>query len=125
MHVSSDSGAEMIEVDPILFPLVLSNLMINAVEAVPKDQVAKVSCVSQRLNDTIIVEFTDEGPGISPEDFPNLFVPTFTTKPHGSGLGLPLCKLIVEAHGGDFTVGAPTPLGTCFFVTIPIPGIDG
>jgi two-component system sensor kinase FixL len=112
-------GAELVDVDPILFELVLTNLLTNAAEAVPLGERVRVCVVSRKLENAVMIEVTDTGPGVTAEVHPNLFQLTFTTKEDGSGLGLPLCKLIVEAHGGELFAGAPTPLGTTFFITVP------
>jgi two-component system sensor kinase FixL len=121
LSIEIEPGADVINVDRILFELVLTNLLTNAAEAVPSGESVKVSIVSRKTEDAIMIEVTDTGCGVSADVHPNLFLLTFTTKEDGSGLGLPLCKLIVEAHGGELFAGAPTPLGTTFFLTIPTP----
>jgi two-component system, NtrC family, nitrogen regulation sensor histidine kinase NtrY len=78
----------------------LINLLKNAVEASPSAQA--VELVVSRTRDSVAIEIRDTGPGIANPD--NLFVPFFTTKPGGSGIGLALSRQIVEAHGGTLTV---------------------
>ena len=69
-------------------------------EASPSAQA--VELVVSRTRDSVAIEIRDTGPGIANPD--NLFVPFFTTKPGGSGIGLALSRQIVEAHGGTLTV---------------------
>jgi two-component system nitrogen regulation sensor histidine kinase NtrY len=79
----------------------LINLLKNAVEA-SSGQATKVEIAVGRTRDSVTLEIRDSGPGIANPD--NLFVPFFTTKPGGSGIGLALSRQIVEGHGGALTV---------------------
>jgi two-component system sensor histidine kinase DctS len=67
------------------------------------------------------VEFSvsDNGPGVDPSVAPRLFRPFTTTKPHGMGVGLSLCKSIIESHGGDIGFRANAPRGAMFYFTLP------
>jgi signal transduction histidine kinase len=69
----------------------------------------------------VIITIRDEGIGLTPESHARLFVPLFTTKATGSGLGLPLCKVVVEAHGGQLWADEPGPGGATFHMTLPAP----
>ena len=75
----------------------------------------------------VSIRVCDDGPGIPADDLPGLFEPFFrvdrsrSKKTGGYGLGLSICKRIVEAHGGTITVEARAPRGTCFTVTLPKP----
>ncbi len=62
----------------------------------------------------------DEGKGIAPENLPNIFRPFFTTKGHGTGLGLSLARRIVEAHGGAIEVTSVVDQGSQFLITLPV-----
>jgi two-component system, LuxR family, sensor histidine kinase DctS len=62
---------------------------------------------------------SDHGPGLSPAQAEHLFTPFFTTKAEGMGLGLNLCRTVVEQHGGALTHHAHTPFGTVFSFTLP------
>jgi len=79
----------------------LINLLRNAVDAVAATG-ARVSIGWRREGDRVAIEVEDEGPGL-PESA-NLFVPFFTTKPGGSGIGLALCRQIADAHDAELTV---------------------
>lgn len=89
-------------IDPDQVEQMLINLVKNAVDAAVQTD-GEVTVRWDRQGDTLRIEVTDTGPGISNPD--NLFVPFFTTKPGGTGVGLVLCRQIVEAHGGSLLLG--------------------
>jgi signal transduction histidine kinase len=66
------------------------------------------------------VSVTDTGDGIPEDILPRIFDPYFTTKTKGAGLGLPIARRIVEAHGGALTAESKVGQGTCFKITFPI-----
>ncbi len=68
----------------------------------------------------MLITVADEGKGIPPENLPNIFRPFFTTKGHGTGLGLSLARRIVEAHGGRIDVRSEVGKGTQFTIRLPI-----
>jgi signal transduction histidine kinase len=67
------------------------------------------------------LEVEDDGPGIAPEDLPQIFTPFFTTKARGSGLGLATVQRIVDAHGGSVTAASTPGRGARFTVLLPPP----
>ena len=69
----------------------------------------------------LCVDFADNGPGIAPDHLPHLFTPLFTTKSHGTGLGLPISQQIIAQHGGTIRVESAPAQGTCFRVYLPVP----
>jgi len=97
IRVAGDESVE-IEADPDQLQQVLINLLANAAEA-SADRDEAVEIVWRRDGSDLLVEVLDSGPGLANPT--NLFVPFFTTKPKGSGIGLVLCRQIAEAHGGD------------------------
>jgi two-component system sensor histidine kinase HydH len=97
---------------------VLLNLLLNAIQSMDKPGVIRVSLESDE--DDVLITVADEGKGISPEHLPNIFRPFFTTKGHGTGLGLSLARRMVEAHGGHIDVTSVVGKGTEFQVRLPI-----
>ena len=67
----------------------------------------------------MLVSVRDSGPGITSGDLERIFEPFFTTKPGGMGIGLSICRSIIEAHGGSLWAGANQPRGTTFQFTLP------
>jgi signal transduction histidine kinase len=70
--------------------------------------------------DTVFVEVSDTGDGLSADDFDRLFQPFFTRKPNGLGLGLSISRSIIEAHLGELTARRNTGCGMTFLFTLPI-----
>lgn len=97
---------------------VFENLVKNAIEAMPKG--GKLEIKSKRVNGILKITFQDTGTGISPRNSQRLFTPLFTTKAKGVGLGLAICKRMIDAHGGTINVESKEEIGTCVTVTIPI-----
>lgn len=97
----------------------LINLLKNAVEAM-EGNAHCVEVVVSRTRDAVLVEIRDTGPGIANTD--NLFVPFFTTKPGGSGIGLALSRQIIEGHGGTLNLENRTDrTGSVARVMLPVP----
>ncbi|MBE0604387.1 MAG: PAS domain S-box protein, partial [Deltaproteobacteria bacterium] len=97
---------------------VLLNLALNAVAATERGGKIRVSLA--RCDDrTIRVAITDTGAGIRQEDLPRVFDPYFTTKPSGTGLGLPIVQKIVEAHGGTIRLESEVGTGTTATLLLP------
>ena len=106
------------EHDPNQINQVLLNLLLNAIQSMDKPGVIRVSLESDE--DDVLITVADEGKGIPPEHLPNIFRPFFTTKGHGTGLGLSLARRMVEAHGGHIDVTSVVGRGTEFQVRLPI-----
>jgi PAS domain S-box-containing protein len=113
--VEGDAGAR-ISADPHLIRQVWTNLFQNAIEAMPKggQLTARIS-----LGNGVRVEIRDSGNGIDPAAVDKIWRPFFTTKTRGTGLGLPIVKKIVEAHGGRIWCESEAHRRTSFFVEIP------
>ena len=110
-------GAGAIDVDAQQLERVLVNLVKNALEASPRG--GAVDVMASRVAGALEIVVADAGPGISPEARKNLFVPYFTTKPGGSGIGLALARQIVVAHGGTITAERSPSGGTLMRVVVP------
>jgi signal transduction histidine kinase len=70
--------------------------------------------------DAVLITVADQGKGIPPENLPNIFRPFYTTKGHGTGLGLSLARRIVESHRGTISVRSEVGKGTQFVIRLPI-----
>lgn len=113
-----------IEVDVEKTKRVFVNIIKNAIEAMPKG--GKLIIKSKKTNCRLEIAITDTGTGIPKKILEKIWIPLFTTKAKGIGLGLPICKRIVEAHGGTIFVESTVGKGTTFIVTIPIkPKLEG
>jgi signal transduction histidine kinase len=108
-----------VEHDPNQINQVLLNLLLNAIQSMERAGTIRVSL---RLTDDdgVAIIVSDQGKGIAPEHLPNIFRPFFTTKGHGTGLGLSLARRMVESHGGTITVASTVGEGTLFTVELPI-----
>jgi signal transduction histidine kinase len=101
---------------------VIINLVMNAIEAMQSvtDRLRElVIRSSQDETRGVIVSVTDCGPGISAENAERLFTAFFTTKPGGMGMGLSICRSIIEAHGGRMSARDNLPHGATFQLTLP------
>jgi signal transduction histidine kinase len=101
---------------------VMINLFQNAIEAMRtvKDGHKMLQLRTKRHgNDAIVVEIEDSGPGINPADLNSIFDAFFTTKSHGMGLGLAICRMIVERHGGRLSASSDGANGALFQVILP------
>jgi len=110
-----------IQADPLQIRLVLLNLLRNAIEAIERSKAGERSiriAVEQRATE-IEVAIRDTGEGLSLQAVHNLFEPFQTTQPQGTGIGLALCRAIVQAHGGRLWAKPHANRGTTFFFTLP------
>lgn len=97
-----------------------TNLLSNAVEACDGSEVCTIQLSEARTEEKILVRVQDNGQGIAPEMQQKIFVPNFTTKTSGTGLGLAMCKGIVEQAHGNIWFETEQDMGTIFFVELPV-----
>jgi signal transduction histidine kinase len=109
-----------VEHDPNQINQVLLNLLLNAIQSMDKPGTIGVSVDKAEDEDCALITVADEGKGIAPEHLSNIFRPFFTTKGHGTGLGLSLAKRTVEAHGGSIQVSSDLGRGTTFIISLPL-----
>jgi two-component system nitrogen regulation sensor histidine kinase NtrY len=100
---------------------VLNNLITNAIQAIPSDKNGKVDICVRGTRSGIIIRISDNGTGISPEQKSKIFVPSFTTKSTGTGLGLAMVKNIVTQSGGDVFFWSKKDKGASFYVVFNQP----
>src|SRR5262245_36366679 len=108
--------------DRVQIQQVLVNLIVNAIQAMSGDGNGRRELqISTETDEAggVRVGVRDTGPGMAPESLPRLFEPFYTTKAEGMGMGLAICRSIVEAHGGRLWATACEPHGTLFQFTIP------
>ncbi|MCW3984463.1 MAG: ATP-binding protein [Candidatus Bathyarchaeota archaeon] len=120
-HIKLEENLEdtpKMSVDVAKVSRVFVNLITNAFDAMPNG--GTLTITAQSKPEEIQFQFKDTGQGIPKEAQKKLWTPLFTTKTKGMGLGLPICKRIVEAHGGKIMVESETGRGTVFHVTLPL-----
>src|SRR5258708_215184 len=114
-----DPAIDLVLVDKVQIQQVLLNLLRNAVEAMEASQRRElVISTAAGDDDMVTVSVADTGSGIAPELMSQLFQPFVTNKRHGMGVGLSICRTIVEAHGGQITVEPNPGGGTIFRFTL-------
>jgi C4-dicarboxylate-specific signal transduction histidine kinase len=106
--------------DRVQLQQVLINLIINAAEAMTQtvDRERSLSIATRLQDGEVHITVADSGDGIDPEHLNRIFEPFFTTKASGMGLGLAICRSIVEAHGGRLWVTSSDPRGSTFHVAL-------
>jgi signal transduction histidine kinase len=100
---------------------VVYNLVNNAIEAMQSVEQPRVLTVATGLDThgAIALTVEDTGPGVAPGQAESIFDAFVTTKPQGMGLGLAICRMIVERHGGQLSVSAAAPRGAIFKIRLP------
>lgn len=122
IHVSLRLSPDLpdVQVDRVQVQQVLLNLLRNAVEAMENQATRDLTVTAQMDVDGVRISVADSGPGVPPEIAAQLFQPFVTTKPDGMGIGLSVCRTIVEAHGGRLWTEAAPEGGTVFQFTVPV-----
>lgn len=100
---------------------VINNLLMNAVQAIPTEKNGKINIrLFQMKNDLVRLEIEDNGQGVDAETRQKIFFPYFTTKSSGTGLGLAMCKDIIENAGGNIGFLETPNSGACFWIEMPL-----
>ncbi|MDR3477742.1 MAG: PAS domain S-box protein [Gammaproteobacteria bacterium] len=113
----------LVSADKIQLQQVILNLMQNAIEAMKENEPRnrRIHIQTKPVDEnTIEVRVSDSGPGFSKEIITKVFKPFFTTKAHGRGMGLAICRSIIEAHGGQFTINPNTNNHSWIRFTLPV-----
>jgi len=110
--------------DRVQLQQVLTNLMLNGIEAMKDTQAARELTVKSQQADGsyLLIAVSDTGVGLASELADEIFKTFFTTKPEGTGMGLPISRSIIEAHGGRLWATANEPRGAVFQFTLPVEG---
>ncbi len=110
----------MITADTTQINRLLTNLIQNAIQSVPENRIAMIEIATRDRNGKVILSVKDNGTGISDEMVDKIFTPNFTTKTSGTGLGLAMCKGIVEKINGKIWFETKENEYTIFFVELPV-----
>jgi len=115
------SSTLLVLADQVQLQQVVLNLIVNAIEAMNSMPDARELRITSALHDAdgVLITVEDSGPGIAPENLDKIFDTFFTTKPTGMGMGLSICRSIVEAHGGRIWASSVAPHGCIFHVVVP------
>jgi PAS domain S-box-containing protein len=122
VHVELERGDAEIHVDFVKLKQVLANVILNAADAMPGGGSLTILSKTSELGGEkfLQISISDTGHGISPDHLGDIFKPFFTTKVRGTGLGLPICRKIMEEHCGDISVKSNVGKGTTVEVMIPL-----
>jgi hypothetical protein len=115
------NGLGLVEGDRVQLQQVILNLILNAVEAIEAVETGprELLISTQQDGTEIVVAVRDTGPGIDPKQLERVFEAFYTTKPSGTGMGLSICRSIVDAHGGRLWAEPNEPRGAVFQFTLP------
>jgi signal transduction histidine kinase len=118
IDVESAPAGAMVSVDPELMVQLLVNLMLNGIEALPRGGRLRVQL--RRQDGGVVIRVVDTGAGVPVELRDKIFRPFFTSKPEGTGLGLPISRQIATGHGGSLLYEETPGGGATFVVTLPV-----
>jgi two-component system sensor kinase FixL len=118
IEVEVSGSAPPIAADANLLKVVFQNLLINGAHAMQGKGKIRVGVTA--ADGTCSIVFADTGPGIPKDVLQKIFIPFFTTKSRGSGLGLPTAKRLIEAHKGQIAIDCPPDGGTTVVVRLPL-----
>jgi len=123
ISVRTDLATDLPQVmgDRVQLQQVMMNLMMNSIDAMKDvDGTRELTIKSQRAeNEQVLVSISDTGVGLPPQQADQIFNAFFTTKPHGTGMGLRISRSIIESHGGRLWAADNSPRGASFYLTLP------
>ena len=117
LELGREAALAKVPADPALLHRVFENLILNALDAMPEGGLLAIRTNMRGAHAHI--EFADTGVGLTPEERERLFTPYYTTKQHGTGLGLAVVQSVVSDHGGTITVESEPGRGTTFHLELP------
>ena len=118
LNIQADNP--IINGDKDLLLRVFNNLISNAIQSIPTDRQGLIQLLVERVDNKINIEIKDNGCGIATTIQSSIFEPYFTTKSTGTGLGLAMCKQIIDQHHGNITFTTEENIGTTFSILLPI-----
>ncbi|MGI0047676.1 MAG: porin PorA family protein [Nitrosotalea sp.] len=101
--------------DKIQMSVAFTNILLNAIDEIGKNE-GRITIRAKSEKNNLVIEFEDSGDGIPKENISKIFEPLFTTKQHGTGLGLSSVRAIIESHGGTISIKSPP---TVFTISLP------
>jgi two-component system NtrC family sensor kinase len=122
MELEQQLDGVLVPADHHRLEQVVLNIALNAIRFMPDGGKLKIKGGVDGENDQRLarIEISDSGPGVAAEHLEHIFEPGFTTHPGSPGLGLAVCKTIVEQHGGSIAVSSQPGIGTTFTVVLPL-----
>ncbi|MBX7489825.1 PAS domain-containing protein [Qipengyuania sp. GH25] len=124
VHAALDDDLPFIMGDRVQLQQVLVNLLLNAVQAIDLGNSSfnrRIDIITERTrDDQVAISVEDSGPGINPEIIDHLFEGFFSTKPNGMGMGLAICRTIIQAHSGEIVAGRCNLGGALFRCQLPL-----
>lgn len=117
LDLQLDPSCPQAMLDPELMHRVLSNLLLNALDAMPEG--GRVGLATRSTAQAVEISVSDSGVGLTPEERDRLFTPYYTSKQHGTGLGLAIVQSVVSDHGGSIGVSSRPGHGATFTISIP------
>jgi two-component system, NtrC family, nitrogen regulation sensor histidine kinase NtrY len=112
----------MVNADRTHINRLFTNLILNAMQAIPAERTMQINIDEAITNNNVLIKVKDNGSGISEAVQSKIFIPNFTTKTSGTGLGLAMSKGIVEQAKGKIWFETEAGVGTTFFVELPVLG---
>jgi PAS domain S-box-containing protein len=121
VHVRIAEGLSPVKGDRVQLQQVMLNLILNSIEAMTSAEVSerKLEIATERHTDGLLVAVADSGQGVAANDLERIFESFYTTKAGGVGIGLSICRSIIDAHGGRLWAEAHQPRGAAFRFTLP------
>jgi signal transduction histidine kinase len=124
VELSAEPGVQIVDADPNLFRLVFDNLVSNACQSMGDHGVVEIRIDRAELfgQAAARIEIRDRGHGMEPQVLERALDPFFTTRPSGTGFGLPIVHRIIEAHGGELLIDSSEGEGTRVVIVVPVHG---
>jgi len=121
VELELDEHLPTVQADQVQLQQVLINLITNGLEAMAGNRRARILRVKSAIQepDSVLISVADTGTGIDPEIVDRIFNPLFTTKSNGMGMGLSICRSIIEGHGGRLWASAGPEGGSVFQFILP------